>query len=66
MRLGPQPKTFRLTHYDGDTFSFETTGENATGPSGVTFRDVGDGQATRVTIEAFDESGLGTFTREEP
>ncbi len=64
MRLGPEPKTFRLTHYDGDTFSFETTGENATGPSGVTFREVKDGKATRVTIEAFDENGLGTFTRE--
>ncbi|MDL5205638.1 serine hydrolase [Streptomyces sp. ALI-76-A] len=64
LRLGPKPTTFRLTHYDGDTFSFETVGENASGPSGITFRDVEDGRATRVTVEAFDENGLGTFTRD--
>jgi CubicO group peptidase (beta-lactamase class C family) len=63
LRLGPRPTTFRLTHYDGDTFSFETAGENASGPSGITFRDVRDGKATRVTVEAFDKTGLGTFTR---
>ncbi|MGP4012842.1 serine hydrolase [Streptomyces sp. 4N124] len=64
MRLGPKPMTFRLTHYDGDVFSFETVGENATGPSGVTFSGDTDGKANRVTIEAFDKTGLGTFTRD--
>ncbi|MGW6921086.1 serine hydrolase [Streptomyces sp. NPDC054950] len=64
MRLGPKPTTFRLTHYDGDTFSFRTVGENAVGLSGVTFHGDRDGKATRVTVEAFDETGLGTFTRE--
>jgi hypothetical protein len=69
MKLGPKPTTFRLTHFDGDTFSFETTGENATGPSGVTFKvgpgsqGAGDATAQKVTVEAFDENGLGTFTR---
>ncbi|MFJ3669458.1 serine hydrolase [Streptomyces sp. NPDC090106] len=63
MRLGPKPTVFRLTHYDGDTFSFRTTGENATGLSGVTFKAGDDGKATEVTVEAFDENGLGTFTR---
>ncbi|MEU3611976.1 serine hydrolase [Streptomyces sp. NPDC006872] len=63
MRLGPKPTTFRLTHYDGDIFSFATVGENAVGLSGVTFRGDRDGKATRVTVEAFDENGLGTFTR---
>ncbi|WP_405905267.1 serine hydrolase [Streptomyces sp. NBC_00828] len=64
MRLGPKPMTFRLTHFDGDTFSFETVGENATGLSGVTFNTDSDGaKAGKVTIEAFDENGLGTFTR---
>ncbi|MFD9389247.1 serine hydrolase [Streptomyces sp. NPDC060000] len=64
MRLGPKPTTFRLTHYAGDTFSFRTVGENAVGLSGVTFKGNRDGRATRVTVEAFDENGLGTFTRE--
>lgn len=63
MALGPKPTRFRLTHYDGDTFFFETVGENATGPSGVTFRGDGNGKATQVTIEAFDKNGLGTFRR---
>lgn len=64
MSLGPKPMTFRLTHFDGDTFSFETVGENATGLSGVTFTTDSDGaKAGKVTIEAFDENGLGTFTR---
>lgn len=61
MSLGPKPMRFRLTHYDGDTFSFETVGENATGLSGVTFK--GGGQAAKVTVEAWDQDGLGTFTR---
>ncbi|OQR60358.1 serine hydrolase [Streptomyces maremycinicus] len=64
MRLGPRPTTFRLTHYDGDTFSFRTVGENAVGLSGVTFHGDRDGKATQVTVEAFDETGLGTFTRD--
>ncbi|WP_149830269.1 serine hydrolase [Streptomyces tailanensis] len=63
LRLGPKPMTFRLTHYDGDTFSFETVGENSSGPSGVTFRGDQGGTATQVTIEAFDKDGLGTFRR---
>ncbi|MFI5797969.1 DUF3471 domain-containing protein [Streptomyces sp. NPDC051677] len=63
MRLGPKPTTFRLTHYDGDTYSFRTVGENAVGLSGVTFHGDRDGKATRVTVEAFDKNGLGVFTR---
>ncbi|WP_052269802.1 MULTISPECIES: serine hydrolase [Streptomyces] len=64
MRLGPKPTVFRLTHYDGDTFSFQTTGENASGLSGVTFHHVRNGRADRVTVEAFDRNGLGTFARQ--
>lgn len=69
MSAGPKHMAFRLTHYDGDTFSFRTVGENATGPSGVTFK-VGSGtegsggaKASKVTVEAWDHDGLGTFTR---
>ncbi|MFE7549559.1 serine hydrolase [Streptomyces gardneri] len=59
LRLGPEPQTYRLTHYDGDTFSFPTRGENAVGPTGVTFSP--DGKTVRV--EYLDQEGLGTFTR---
>ncbi|MGW1767374.1 serine hydrolase [Streptomyces sp. NPDC002073] len=55
--LGPKPMRFPLTHYDGDTFSFVTTGENAVGRTGVTFKD------DTVRVEYLDANELGTFTR---
>ncbi|MBA2946112.1 serine hydrolase [Streptomyces himalayensis] len=63
MQLGPKKMRFRLRHYDGDTFSYETVGENASGLSGVTFSANSDGEITKVRVEALDETGLGTFTR---
>ncbi|MFJ6632214.1 serine hydrolase [Streptomyces sp. NPDC091376] len=63
LELGPAPKRYRLSHYDGDTFSFATTGENAVGRTGVTFT-FGEGKtADRLRVEYLDETGLGTFTR---
>ncbi|MBT2440777.1 DUF3471 domain-containing protein [Streptomyces sp. ISL-36] len=59
LRLGPKPQTYRLTHYDGDTFSFPTASENAVGLTGVTFTP--DGKS--LTVEYLDTEGLGTFTR---
>jgi CubicO group peptidase (beta-lactamase class C family) len=63
LQLGPKQMRFRLTHYDGDTFSFASTGENAVGVTGVTFtpgdRDIAD----KVRVEYLDQNGLGTFTR---
>ncbi|MFD5326591.1 serine hydrolase [Streptomyces sp. NPDC127092] len=59
LRLGPEPQTYPLTHYDGDTFSFETRGENAVGRTGVTFTP--DGRS--FTVEYLNTEGLGTFTR---
>ncbi|MCB5180425.1 serine hydrolase [Streptomyces antimicrobicus] len=58
LSLGPKPMTFPLTHYDGDTFSFETAGENAVGRTGVVF-----GRDGTVRVEYLDTDGLGTFTR---
>ncbi|GAA0291732.1 serine hydrolase [Streptomyces polychromogenes] len=57
LSLGPKPLRFPLTPYDGDTFSFETAGENAIGRTGVTFSD------GKVRIEYLDAEHLGTFTR---
>ncbi|MEV5316753.1 serine hydrolase [Streptomyces sp. NPDC052687] len=63
MRLGPAKREFPLRHYDGDTFSYRTTGENAVGLSGVTFTVAADGRAEKVRVENLDTTGLGTFTR---
>ncbi|MFF3213915.1 serine hydrolase [Streptomyces sp. NPDC002886] len=59
LSLGPEPMVFPLTHYDGDTFSYETTGENAVGRTGVFFSPAD----RTVRIEHLDADHLGTFTR---
>ncbi|MEV0412298.1 serine hydrolase [Streptomyces sp. NPDC050448] len=58
LSLGPKPMRFPLTHYDGDTFSYVTAGENAAGRTGVIFKD------GTVRIEYLDGNHLGTFTRQ--
>lgn len=65
MAMGPddQPTTFALQHWDGDTFSFQTIGENATGLSGAIFTVGEDDVASSVRLEFYDTTGLGTFTR---
>lgn len=65
MTMGPQdaPTTFALTHFDGDTFTFETIGENANGLAGAIFTLGEDGKATRVVLDFYDRTGLGTFVR---
>jgi hypothetical protein len=62
MDLGPKMQ-FRLAHYDADTFSFQTVGENAVGLSGVTFTVDPSGAVTKVRVEYLDQTGLGTFNR---
>jgi CubicO group peptidase (beta-lactamase class C family) len=59
LALGPQHQRFRLTHFDGDTFTFSLQGENAADGtiSKATFaRDA-------LTLEYFDHDKLGRFTR---
>ncbi|MDQ0620174.1 serine hydrolase [Arthrobacter globiformis] len=65
MRMGPSgsPTTFPLTHFDGDTFSFESIGENANGLAGALFAETVRGSSPRVTLDFYDRTGLGTFTR---
>jgi CubicO group peptidase (beta-lactamase class C family)/pimeloyl-ACP methyl ester carboxylesterase len=60
---GPKKLTFPLKHYDRDTFTYETAGENAVGRSGVTFTIGPDGQATQVVVENLNVHGEGTFKR---
>jgi CubicO group peptidase (beta-lactamase class C family) len=66
MRMGPaaHPTTFPLTHFDGDTFSFETIGENGNGLAGAIFAAPGTGPSPSVTLDFYDRTGLGTFTRD--
>ncbi|MGY1706221.1 serine hydrolase [Geodermatophilus sp. SYSU D00697] len=64
MSMGPpdRPTSFALTHHSGDTFTFETIGENANGPAGAVFTVDGASAAT-VRLDFYDRTGLGTFTR---
>jgi CubicO group peptidase (beta-lactamase class C family) len=66
VKLGPKPDTFPMSHYSGNVFSYQPTGENAYGLSGVTFTVGAMGRATTVTIENLNIHDLGTFTRVEP
>lgn len=60
---GPNKQTSPLKHYDRDTFTYETTGENAVGASGVTFIIGPDGKAASVAVENLNTNGMGTFVR---
>ena len=80
MTMGPEdnPTTFALSHFDGNTFTYQTIGENGVGPSNAVF-DVSDGAASSVELPFYahlpDSSdtfqgadtdtiaGLGRFTR---
>lgn len=61
--LGPTLRPYPLTHYDRDVFTYQPAGENAAGPSAVSFLVDAGGKAARVTVENLDQGGQGTFTR---
>ena len=63
LAIGPKNRTFALTHWDGDTFTFPVTDENA--PPGTISKAVFSGapQAATLNLEYFDSEKLGTFTR---
>jgi CubicO group peptidase (beta-lactamase class C family) len=60
---GPSNKTFPMQHYDRDTFTYETAGENAVGRSGITFTIGPDGNANQVVVENLNVHGEGIFKR---
>jgi CubicO group peptidase (beta-lactamase class C family) len=60
---GPKNETFPMQHYDRDTFTYETEGENAVGRSGITFTIGPDGKAAQVVVENLNVRGEGTFKR---
>src|SRR5205809_1909536 len=58
---GPKKMTFAMKHYDRDTFTYETQGENAVGRSGITVTIGPDGTATKVLVENLNVHGEGVF-----
>lgn len=58
LELGPSGR-WELEHWDGDTFVFRPTGENAN--PGALSQATFDGDV--LVLEYFDKHGLGTFTR---
>ncbi|TQC49064.1 serine hydrolase [Rhodococcus sp. WS4] len=59
LQLGPAGQAFPLTHWDGDTFTFTPSGENA--PPGTISKATFAGN--NVTLEHYDTEGTGTFVR---
>ncbi|OBG18849.1 serine hydrolase [Mycobacterium sp. 852002-51057_SCH5723018] len=59
LSLGPKNRTFTLAHWDGDTFTFTPTDENA--PPGTVSKATFAGAT--LNLEYFDSDKLGTFTR---
>ena len=52
------PTTFALTAFDGDTFTFGSIGENATGPAGAHVHGPGS-SANAVSLTYYNTGGLG-------
>jgi CubicO group peptidase (beta-lactamase class C family) len=63
MTIGPRNESFPLQHYDRDTFTYQTKGENAVGLSGVTFLIGPDDKATEMAVENLNIRGEGIFKR---
>ncbi|OBK53515.1 serine hydrolase [Mycobacterium sp. 1081908.1] len=59
LSLGPKNRTFTLAHWDGDTFTFAITDENA--PPGTISKATFVGNT--LNLEYFDSDKLGTFIR---
>ncbi|OBH09190.1 serine hydrolase [Mycobacterium sp. E1747] len=57
--MGPKNRALSLTHWDGDTFTFGLTDENA--PPGTISKAVFSGNT--LNLEYYDSDKLGTFTR---
>ena len=60
--LGPKLQQFLMTHFDGDTFTYQPVGENAYGPSGAAFTMGDDGRPVTLLIDILDRDGEGNAT----
>ena len=62
--MQPKPTDYPLKHWDGNLFAFFPVGENAVGISAATFAPgSGSNRAASLTLEYYNETGLGVFTR---
>jgi CubicO group peptidase (beta-lactamase class C family) len=62
LALGPANQALPLTHWDGDTFTFSLTNENA--PPGTISKATFAGfPGATLNLEYYDTDKLGTFTR---
>jgi CubicO group peptidase (beta-lactamase class C family) len=59
LAIGPVPRVMPLRHWDGDVFTFTLYNENAA-PGTISKASF---LSDRVTLEYYDEEGMGTFTR---
>lgn len=60
LSAGPMPRRFALSHWSGDTFVFRPEGEETAPADSISQVTFADG---KMTVEFFDENGLGTFVR---
>jgi hypothetical protein len=65
LRLGPAPLEFPLTSAGRDVFTWQPVGENATGPSTLTFTVGPGGRATAFADAYLTSGGPGRLTRQE-
>lgn len=63
MAIGPAPMSFALDHWDRDVFVFDAVPEVPGVKSTVAFLIDDAGNASALTVQAFDSYGQGTFTR---
>jgi hypothetical protein len=61
--IGPSREAAPMRHFDRDVFTYQPAGEDAAGPSAVTFTVGADRKASAVTIEFLDVDRQGTFRR---
>ena len=59
LAIGPVPKVLPLTHWDGDVLTFTLYNENAS-PGTISKASF---LSDRVTLEYYNEDGVGTFVR---
>ncbi|MCP9900793.1 hypothetical protein KBZ12_10405 [Cyanobium sp. Cruz CV13-4-11] len=59
----PRLTAFPLTSVSGDTFRYQPGGENADGPSAVSFTVGADGRTTAVRIDNLNLEGQGVLQR---
>jgi CubicO group peptidase (beta-lactamase class C family) len=61
--LGPKGRRFALSHWSGDTYALDWSGENEYGIGAVDFGRGRGGRARSVRVEVLAAEGLGTFRR---